>query len=273
MAAAVYLGTRDPTHGVDLSCDAAKDRAAVLDQNLDFENGDLDSAYITPPLTQGAGEEASYAIDEGPDDNTSRVMGMVMPPSLGADADVPSRVQFHPEDEPTWRSGDEAWYSVSMFLGEDWDLTQIEETREAFAALFSFRWRDIDEENGPGTGIVMESMDGIPHFVANRETNGWSYPDDAGRDQIDLGPVETGRWIDFVVHVKWSASPRDALREYWRDGKLMGRSTNQNMGTDEVIFHRMGLYQGTDIDHERTLYWDNHRIGGSFEAVNPACPT
>ena len=50
----------------------------------------------------------------------------------------------------------------------------------------------------------------------------------------------------------------------------MGRSTNQNMGTDSPIINRMGIYEGTDVDHERTLYWDNHRIGSSCAAVNPA---
>jgi hypothetical protein len=32
----------------------------------------------------------------------------------------------------------------------------------------------------------------------------------------------------------------------------------------------MGLYQGTQVDHPRTLYWDNHRVGTSYRAVDPS---
>jgi hypothetical protein len=137
----------------------------------------------------------------------------------------------------------------------------------------SFRWRDISKDsNGPGNGIILSRLgDGQPHFVARRETRGWNHEDGSSPEEIDLGPVVKGKWIDFVVHVRWSDGD-DGVREYWRDGVLMGRSTKQNMGTDSPVIHRMGLYQGASIDHTRTLYWDNHRIGRSYIEVDPACP-
>ncbi len=81
-----------------------------------------------------------------------------------------------------------------MYLDEDWDLSQIDEghARGVRPPLLVSLARHSRGERS-GSSIVLELIDGVPHFVSNRETNGWDYPDEADRDQIDLGPVVTGR--------------------------------------------------------------------------------
>ncbi len=69
------------------------------------------------------------------------------------------------------------------------------------------------------------------------------------------------------------ANPGQGVREYWRDGRLMGRSTRQNLPVDSPVVRRTGLYEGTAVDHTRTLYWDNDRVGTSYAEVDPACPS
>ncbi len=44
------------------------------------------------------------------------------------------------------------------------------------------------------------------------------------------------------------------------------------MATDSPVPNRIGLYQSSAVDQDRTLYWGNHRIGRSYAEVNPACP-
>ncbi len=46
------------------------------------------------------------------------------------------------------------------------------------------------------------------------------------------------------------------------------------MATDSPVINRIGLYQSSAVDQDRTLYWGwgNHRIGRSYAEVNPACP-
>lgn len=235
-----------------------------------FEDGSVFPPYDGEYVNEdGPGADASKETVDSPARTGDRAMRLVMPASGGAT----NRSQLQTPNRLLFRSGDDYWYGISLYLGDDWELDadQLAEDGAAFAALFSFRWEAISQEaNGPGSGIILNRIDGEPHFVSVRETRGWEYPDDAGDDLIDLGPAVTGRWTDFVMHIRWSDAPDNALREYWRDGRLMGRSTNQNMGTDSPIINRMGLYEGTEIDHERTLYWDNHRIGNSCAAVNPA---
>lgn len=236
----------------------------------------FDDGHIFPPyesvLTEGDGDDATRTLVDPPGKD-GRALRMVMPPSRGARRDTPNRMQIHPAGRLSWRDGSDAWYGISMYLADDWDLDQVANNREYFASLLSMRWGDIGHRrSGPGGGISLRRVagDSRPHFVAGRETTGWSYRDGDGNDQIDIGPVVKNRWIDFVVHIRWSASSSGGLREYWRDGKLMGRSTNQNMGTDSRVIHRMGIYQGVGVDHRRTLYWDNHRIGRSYAEVDPS---
>lgn len=240
--------------------------------NFTFEDGEIFPPYGNVER-QGNGEQSDIAVVPSPDD-TGKAVRLVMPPSRGAESDIPSRTLVYPTPDLRWRSGDEVWYGISVYVDEDWDLSQIMENRGYFLAMLGMRWTDLSvTENGPGSGINMTLVgdDPVPHFVSRRETRGWEFSDGAGNDLIDLGRVVKGQWTDFVIHIKWSASPEGGLREYWRDGELMGRSTKQNMGTDAEIHHRMGIYQGTAIDHSRTIFWDNHRIGGSYAEVNPAC--
>lgn len=236
----------------------------------------FEDSAIFPPyegvLTEGNGGAATTTLVDAPGKG-GRALRLVMPPSQGIRRNVPNRKQLHPAGDPSWRDGSDAWYGISLYVGDDWDFDDVADDRGQFTTLLSLRWADISHrDNGPGGGIKMARVpgDSRPHFVAERETRGWSFRDGAEKDQIDIGPVEKNRWIDFVVHIRWSASSRGGIREYWRDGELMGRSTNQNMGTDSRVIHRMGLYQGTAVDQRRTIYWDNHRIGRSYAEVDPS---
>jgi hypothetical protein len=239
--------------------------------DLTFETDSVFPPYDDYVNEEGTGLEAEQDVVSDPVRTGEGALRLRLPASDGDK----SRSQLQVPTELSFHSGDEYWYGVSMYIGQDWDLEQIDDNGQEFGALFSFRWRDISSDaNGPGNGIVLDRLDdGEVHFISRRETRGWEFHDGKDSDTIDLGPVVKGQWIDFVIHMKWSATPEDALREYWRDGRLMGRSTRQNMGTDSPVINRMGLYQGSGVDHTRTLYWDNHRIGRSYEEVNPACPS
>jgi hypothetical protein len=239
--------------------------------DADFESDGVFPPYEAP-LTEGNGRRATTRLVDAPR-KAGRAVRFVMPPSRGVRRDTPNRMQLSPAGDLSWRHGADVWYGISVYIGTNWKLSQVVDDRRHFASLFSFRWRDISRrKNGPGAGIKMSRVrgDSRPRFVAERETRGWRYRDRGGRDSIDLGPVVKRRWIDFVVHIRWSATRRGGIREYWRDGRLMGRSRLRNMGTDSPVIHRMGLYQGTAVDHQRTLYWDNHRVGRSYAEVDPS---
>ena len=93
-----------------------------------------------------------------------------------------------------------------------------------------------------------------------------------GLDKLDLGPIVSGRWMDFVCHIRWSTTSTNALRECWRDGVYMGASRTVNAVAGNRHYLRIGQYQETNIGHTRTTYFDNVRIGTSYAAVDPARP-
>jgi hypothetical protein len=165
---------------------------------------------------------------------------------------------------PDGHAGQERWYGVSMYLGDDWLLEQLEKNRPLFLGTLGFRYTETDD-NGPGSNIGVRREGPTPIFSTSLIPEGEG--DDVG-DQL-LGPVAKNRWIDFVLHIRWSLGA-DGLREVWRDGVNMGRYEGPTLALSSAFEHRMGVYQGTAVDHTRTLYWDNHRVGTSYAAVDPA---
>ena len=168
-------------------------------------------------------------------------------------------------DTPSGKAGEDRWYGFSVYLGNDWDLTQVNNGRDYFmASLVGFRYTQTPD-NGPGTGNWGgRVVDGVRLFSgATILANG----DDAGR--ISGMPLVKGQWVDFVQHIKWSRGS-DGFREVWQNGVKLGRYDGVTVGTDSVFEHRIGLYEGTQVNHTRTTYFDNHRVGTSYAAVDPS---
>ncbi len=127
---------------------------------------------------------------------------------------------------------------------------------------------DMNNANGQSYARFSE-----PHMVLRRNTVKNSqgfYKDGKGLDKIDLGPIVTGKWMDFVCHIRWSTTSTNALRECWRDGVYKGASTTLNAVAANRHDLRVGQYQTTSIGHERTTFYDNVRIGTSYDAVDPS---
>jgi hypothetical protein len=166
---------------------------------------------------------------------------------------------------PNGKVSDDRWYGVSVFLAADWNLLQVNNGRDYFlASLLSYRYTQIPD-NGPGNGINGRIVDG--QRVFNSTTNlGPSNPE-AG--DINTGPIVKGQWVDFVMHIKWSKGS-DGVREIWRDGAKQGRYSGPTITKDSTFEHRFGIYEGTQVNHTRTLYLDNHRVGTSYAAVDPS---
>ncbi len=67
------------------------------------------------------------------------------------------------------------------------------------------------------------------------------WPDGADTDDIDMGPIEPGRWTDLVFRIQWSAHGGTGVRQVWRDGKLMGTSTRMNTRNGHQYRFRAGI--------------------------------
>ena len=192
-----------------------------------------------------------------------------------------SKFSWTPDD----RGSVQHWYGFSLFYDSDWELgggLLDEVSADSWHSAASWRTSgangslnfsgDMDLNNGNGESF--EVFD-TPHMVLRRNTiknNQGFYTDGKGLDKIDLGPIVVGEWMDFVCHIRWSTTSTNALRECWRDGAYMGSRSSLNAVDAKPHIFRAGQYQTTAIDHQRTTYVDNVRIGTSYAAVDPASP-
>lgn len=87
--------------------------------------------------------------------------------------------------------------------------------------------------------------------------------------------VEKGVWHDLVVHFKWSVG-KDGYAEAWLDGTpLVHTNTTTQRVYAPTCFNmagnylKIGLYRGTNASATNTLYYDEVRIGSSYEEVVP----
>ncbi len=184
---------------------------------------------------------------------------------------------------PDARGSVDQWYGFSMFYAGDWELgggVLKENSGTYWHNPIAFRMDgpngsmnfsgDMDMNNANGKPYAKFSE---PHMVLRRNTvmnSQGFYTDGAGLDKLDLGPIVSGRWMDFVCHIRWSTTATNALRECWRDGRHMGASTTANAVSAVKHQLRVGQYQTSSITHARTTYVDNVRIGTSYAAVDPA---
>lgn len=189
----------------------------------------------------------------------------------------------------TWTPDDhgsvDLWYGMSLYYASDWNEgggLQKEVSASMWHTPVAWRMqgdngslnisgdRNLDNSNGK----PYQSFD-TPHLVLRRNTvqdRRGLYKDGQGLDKIDLGPLVVGTWIDLVCHIRWSTTSTNALTACWRDGKYRGKRTDRNAVAARPHNLRVGMYQTTAIDHRRTLYVDNVRIGTGYRAVDPARP-
>jgi hypothetical protein len=167
---------------------------------------------------------------------------------------------------PDGVKGQERWYGYSLSLGSDWNLSQIVNNRQYFFFGPGFRYTQTSV-NGPGSALEADRIDAVPTFYTGSNLSNTVGATTAGRFKV--GSVFTNRWMDFVYHIKWSTGS-DGFREVWRDGVKVGRYDGPTLGTSSAFELRTGIYQGTAVNHTRTMYVDNHRVGTSYAAVDPA---
>ncbi len=264
-----------------------------------FERGGVPAGANGPDCGTGdddgkPGLDEYTSVEEEGNTSCDVEVALVEEPTRSSDSRRALQVTLGPgqqraqlSSEHTWSPDDrgsvEEWYGFSLYYGEDWQLGDGlagEVSAEDWHNPVAFRTSegngslnlsgDLDLDNADGREF--ETFD-EPHLVLRRNTvlneEGF-YDDGLGLDKLDLGPIVAGRWIDVVCHVRWSTTETGALRECWRDGEYRGKRTSLNAANADPHSLRVGAYQTTTIDHPRTTYVDNVRIGTSYDAVDPS---
>ncbi|OWY64767.1 hypothetical protein B7486_45510 [cyanobacterium TDX16] len=168
----------------------------------------------------------------------------------------------------------EIWYGFSVFLPSDY---QQDPSSEIIA-----QWHDLPDKNLGETwkspALSLSTKDG--RFILNRKWDSKRVtvvPE--GKETIDLGLYQTGKWTDFVFHVKWSSNSNGRLK-VWQDGKLVVRRNGPNNYNDaRGPYLKIGIYKGDWKNYpdkstvsERELYYDEVRVGDANARYKDIAP-
>ena len=74
------------------------------------------------------------------------------------------------------------------------------------------------------------------------------------RKGIVLGPLDRGKWHEFIVHTKWSTDPGRGLIEVWMDGKQVCSEKTYTLYQGCYNYFIVGLYRNIHIG-DPALKW------------------
>lgn len=81
-------------------------------------------------------------------------------------------------------------------------------------------------------------------------------------------PLQRGRWLEFIFHVKWSKDPNVGFVELWYDGQKV--LEKKFLKTDSKVYLKQGLYWHADIKVDGIVYHDGMIMGETWDDVKPA---
>lgn len=252
---------------VILAAPGALPAAANLIVNSDFESGAIDTGFWAvsgnaPTITTEVTRSGKYALKTFLDRKNSKVSYRTELTSGGRERVVP---------------GQDYWYGFSVYLPDSYVPDNI---WEIVAQWHSAPDNDQEAANNLNPPLSLHSGNGEWRVSTIWDTNAITDKTKyTGKRNYSLGKYATGRWTDWVFHIRWSHKS-DGLLQVWKDGKKVIDVTGPIGFNDKKgPYFKMGLYKGWDSRTEpkgnvatRTLYHDEVRIagpGGRYEDVAP----
>jgi len=171
----------------------------------------------------------------------------------------------------------EVLYGISYYIPTDWVNDQ--------STLFDIvhQWHDNGYQTP--TGDVPEYKSPFDFGI---DGSTWQYQVRSGAGNVEkkfaIGMVEKGKWIDFVIHIKFVRTGSAGLVEIWKDGKLASSYAGA-VGYDHywAPYFKMGNYKwpwnpqdlaccGATNSKVHVLYISNFRLGTNAATVADVTP-
>jgi hypothetical protein len=170
------------------------------------------------------------------------------------------------EIEPKFRdmvAGDDLWFAFSTYLDAKFPTYHSD-----FQAIVQFK----------------QNFDGSPPLEMDVEEGefsiegGYGHPGGPLEFHKSVGRADTGRWIDWILHVQFSPDPTVGYVEVWRDDQLVLPRFAPPGGTMYVRpadgssrnSVKTGYYRYRGIESAGRIYFDEWRIGTSMDVVRPS---
>ena len=124
-------------------------------------------------------------------------------------------------------------------------------------------WQEIIQWKGDDSGSPPLAVD-----VDNNILKLQAGPQASDRTPLWKTTLQRGRWLDFVVHVKWSPDAKVGFVEMWFNGaKVLERRSLNTMYPGKDNYLKQGLYRSSNVSGSSVLWHDAMRVGTSYESV------
>jgi Polysaccharide lyase len=155
----------------------------------------------------------------------------------------------------------ERWIGFSIFLPNDW-------VKDPSAESVTQWHQFADIGGGPPLALITNNGQWqISQHWENFEKH------------TLIGAYETGRWTDWIFHIRWSPES-DGFITIWRDGGEVFSAQGKNKHNDgHAVYMKFGIYKwdwqsnpSKSQVNERVMFYDSLRIadeGGSYPMVDP----
>jgi hypothetical protein len=172
------------------------------------------------------------------------------------------RAELQPHQKsPGFRQqiGREYWYSFRMMLPSDW-ATQNGESQTLFQA---------HQKSGCTPPLALR-VEGDQWRLKSRSTADKACNTNDSRT-YSLGRIETGRWVDWAIRVKWSYEA-DGVLQVWKNGTRVVSQRGPNLyNVDQGPSPRIGIYKRKWSGAERQVYYvDSFRVCNHRESLSSA---
>jgi hypothetical protein len=222
----------------------------------DAETGNL-SQYQDGPWNDVGGTPPTVVTSPVRDGKYAIALGLRGPTTAADGICCGSRNELLPRFRDL-QEGDDLWFGFSSYLGPGYPLNPPWQSIMQFKQNF---------DGAPPLGLyVMEGQYKIE--------GGDGHPSGPKPFAISVGRAGTGRWVDWILHVKFSSDPEVGFVEVWKDGTLVlphyaPESGTMYPGTGDRAgsYLKTGQYRDPSVTTPAVLYLDDWRIGTSKAAV------
>ncbi|WP_309382641.1 polysaccharide lyase [Cerasicoccus frondis] len=171
--------------------------------------------------------------------------------------------------------GETKFYGFSVYIVSSWEFDDTNE--DIVFQWYSLRDPCENQHKSPSMFLAIKRDEWVLRINADPDPCTMDN-DPPIKDQVTLGPVQTGRWLDCVVKVHWSYGS-DGLVEVWTKTNTDSAYTHvllrdgPNCYNDEnPLCLKWGIYKPswnngpTSVD-KRSVWHDAIRVGDSFSEV------
>ncbi|MEO0469141.1 MAG: polysaccharide lyase [Bacteroidota bacterium] len=238
------------------------DSIPVLNSN--FDDGLPDDQWNYQVAT-----DSSIQILDKPERNGYALRMMVQPGDIAIQGDQGTgknraEIAMKESTGDRYPVNSEVWYSWEFMVPEDYEYSET-----SFQIIGQFHHRGT---GSPSIAIhygedELRDQDGIAIFHRR------NLEDPA--TEITRVEIEKGKWNQMIWHVRWSIE-EDGFFESWLNGERItvgtfydenGKVFAQNSYDCEPKVLKLGLYRGPGFTTRNVVWFDNIRIGNSYEEV------